>query len=81
MGVCDRCGCASGAGRKGDAPRSEQNRPPEVGMETFGKAGCPLDAEQTWGHWFLVACYGWIAVSGQASQVCTSKACRPNRDG
>ena len=26
---------------------SEQNRPPEVGMETCGEAGCPLDAEQT----------------------------------
>ena len=34
---------------------SEQNRPPEVGMETWRGAGCPLDAEQTWNHCFLVA--------------------------
>ena len=24
---------------------------------------------------------GWSAVGGKASQVCTSKACRPNREG
>ena len=34
---------------------SEQNRPPEVGVETCGEAGCPLDAEQTWSHRYLVA--------------------------
>ena len=55
MGACDLCGSASGAGRKGDAQRSEQNRPPKDDMDTYGEAGCPLDAEQTWGHRFLVA--------------------------
>ena len=34
---------------------SEQNRAPEVGVETCGEAGRPLDGEQTWGHRFLVA--------------------------
>ena len=34
---------------------SEQNRPPGVGMEACGEAGCPLDADETWGHRFLVA--------------------------
>ena len=34
---------------------SEQNRPPEVGVETCGEAGCPVHAEQTWSHRFLVA--------------------------
>ena len=37
------------------AQRSAQNRPPEVGGETCGEAGRPLDAEQTWGHRFLEA--------------------------
>ena len=46
---------------------SEQNWPPEVGMETCGEAGRPLDAEQTWCHWFLAAWYGWTAVGGKAS--------------
>ena len=32
--------------------QSEPNRLPEVGVETCGEAGCPLDAEQTWGHRF-----------------------------
>ena len=47
---------------------SEQNRPPEVGTETYGEAGLPLDAEQTWSHRFLVAWHGWSAVGGNSSQ-------------